>query len=263
MNRSASAMLAVLTFGCLCSHVSYSQDIFFESKYLSQSVAGFHGYSIKGELNGAAKLTLDPNVCTLNLFGDRALCTLIALTVEDVTLSELKIHDPAGRRAFAVSSHGLQGDLKLITTKASTDAWFVLTERNGARTVVDLDPASPTESSLAPRIADSCISLPQTVDGTKAQHKVVAGFVNGTWFLILEGKKLNLGSRIEFRPVHYVQRPEYWQIQVLECSDGIVLPTIAPYESVFEITPFLGTKGIELVFADGNVRINVPPTAKK
>ena len=88
---------------------------------------------------------------------------------------------------------------------------------------------------------------------------MVPGFVTKTWILLLKGKKLNAGTRVEFQPVVYVQRPDYWQINVAECSDGIVIPIITPYDEAFEITPYLGTKGIELVFGDEKIRIPVPP----
>jgi hypothetical protein len=102
------ASLALL-LGIAACQTAQAQQIALESKYLSTAVEGFHGYRIAGKLGGKAKLTMDPNICALNQYGDRTICTKIALTVQDVKLSELKIKDPTGqgRRLFGVSGHDL------------------------------------------------------------------------------------------------------------------------------------------------------------
>lgn len=61
-------------------------------------------------------LVLDPNVCSLNVFGDREACTRIAVWGFDVELQLVRMIDPArmGRRYYEVSGEGLSKDLALI-----------------------------------------------------------------------------------------------------------------------------------------------------
>lgn len=260
VRRIVTASLGIVA-GLLAAQAAQAQKLSLESKYLSSAASGYHGYRIDGKLGGAAKLTLDPNSCGLDQWGDRTICTKIALTIKNVTLHEAKIKDPTGqgRRLFSVSGHGLTVDLKLVTTKSADDGWFVLTSRSGQRRIVDLDPATTKFSTdAASRVCDA---LAETVAGTTAKSKVVAGIGNNSWVLLLRGKKPNLNTTVEFKPVVYVKRPDYWEIHVVECSNGIVLPTISKYDVSFDITSTLGHKGIELVFSDKRVRLNVPPPA--
>lgn len=254
------------TAALLCvTHTAIAQRIDFESKYLGSAVAGFHGFRIEFELDGnvpaQGTLVMDPNACGLNGFGDRTICTRIAPTHEEVAVTELRVHDPTGqrRRVFDVRQHGLKGDLRLVTTTSIDDGWFVYQSANAVRTIVDLDPVRATPLGVAARsmASASCVPLPITVDGTTASHKVVAGFLNETWILLLQGKKPNGATRVDFEPLVYTKRPDYWEIIVSECSDGIVIPVVTSYDEAFEITPYLGHKGIELVFKDKRVRIGV------
>lgn len=52
--------------------------------------------------NGAARVTLDPNRCGLDPFGDTTVCTRIATRTFDATLAVLEDRD--GRRLFALAS---------------------------------------------------------------------------------------------------------------------------------------------------------------
>jgi hypothetical protein len=110
--------------------------------------------------------------------------------------------------------------------------------------------------------AKSCRLLARTIDGTKAEAKVVPGIVNGTYILIVSGKKPYLNMQVRLSPVTYVRQPEYWEIEVVGCLTGIGLPAIGAYSEHLPLDAVRGTKGIEVVWAGGEKeRLPVPPTA--
>lgn len=47
--------------------------------------------------------------------------------------------------------------------------------------------------------------------------------------------------------VTYIRRPEYWEIDVLGCENGIGLPVLTPYTATLRLGGTVGTKGIEVV----------------
>ena len=102
--------------------------------------------------------------------------------------------------------------------------------------------------------------LPRTIDGTRASAEVVGGIVNNTFILIVAGKKPFLNMKVMLSPVTYIRQPDYWEIEVLGCTSGIVLPTIGVYEETLSLDAFRGKKGIEVVWADDRYQIDVPPT---
>src|SRR5687767_11392275 len=61
------------------------------------------------------------------------------------------------------------------------------------------------------------------------QAKVVAGFVTGTYFLIVSGTKPYLNMTVTLSPLIYIRRPQYWGIEVIGSLPGIGLPASAPY----------------------------------
>jgi len=87
---------------------------------------------------------------------------------------------------------------------------------------------------------------------------VVPGFVSQTFFLIVAGSKPWLTMKVELHPLIYIQRPEYWGIEVVACQEGIGLPQSAPYHAALDITHQLGTKGIEVIGASHKKQFNVP-----
>lgn len=93
------------------------------------------------------------------------------------------------------------------------------------------------------------------------EAKVVPGFVSGTWILIVSGTKPCINMEVKLIPRVYVQRPEYWGIEVTGIlPSGICLPTIAPYSVALPLDGILGTKGIEVIGANRQEQIDVPPT---
>src|SRR5690349_11091211 len=58
--------------------------------------------------------------------------------------------------------------------------------------------------------AESCRLLARTIDGTRAEARVVPGFVNDTYILIVRGKKPYQNMRVVLAPRTYVRVPDYW-----------------------------------------------------
>lgn len=105
--------------------------------------------------------------------------------------------------------------------------------------------------------SESCHVLARTVDGTKATAKVVPGIVNGTWILIVDGKKPYLNMTVRLSPLTYVQQPDYWGIEVIGCLPGIALPAIAPYHEVLPLNGVMGKNGVEVIWSDGTEKIDI------
>ncbi len=67
------------------------------SRYMSQRVLGGHVISLeldedsRGHMKGTARI--DPNACSLDLWGDRGVCTRIAIREEDVEATVMRTPD--------------------------------------------------------------------------------------------------------------------------------------------------------------------------
>ena len=98
------------------------------------------------------------------------------------------------------------------------------------------------------------------INFTRAE--VRPGFISGTWILIVSGTKPYLNMTVELSPLIYIQRPEFWGIEVIGKLPGIGLPATAPYTVALPLDGILGTKGIEVIGASKRKKIYVPPVAK-
>lgn len=78
------------------------------------------------------------------------------------------------------------------------------------------------------------------------------------YLLSVSGTKPWLLMTVELTPLIYVQRPEYWGIEVVGCLKGISPAVTAPYQVTLDITGLLGTKGIEVIGSDRSEKIDVP-----
>lgn len=85
------------------------------------------------------------------------------------------------------------------------------------------------------------------------QAETRPGFVNETWFLIVSGTKLATNVKVALVPIMYIDKPDYWEIQVVGWFEGIGNPVATPYTASLEITPFIGYKGVKVVGADKSV----------
>jgi len=104
----------------------------------------------------------------------------------------------------------------------------------------------------------TCGLLPRTIDDTTATAKVVPGIVNDTFFLLVAGKKPVLNMTVTLNPLTYVMQPDFWEVEVVGCTPGIVLPTVGLYAESLSLDLYRGKKGVEVVWADQRERLAVP-----
>jgi hypothetical protein len=250
----------------------WPRNVVLMSEYLSHQIEGYTQITFAGKIEdtgGSGELTLDPNACSLNQFGDKEICTLIAPTVRTVKLQRLRTADPAGlnRRLYSASGTGLSNRNPIVfVVPDALDGHYrlVYSTRNGQRHVVPLERRTYTVAAKADadKATDRspCRALARTVDGETAQAKVVPGFVNGTYILIVQGKVPIANATVKLHPVVYTRKPEYWRIHVLQCVGDVVLPAIGEYTASLPIDNYRGTKGIEVMWANGeSVKLDVPP----
>jgi hypothetical protein len=91
------------------------------------------------------------------------------------------------------------------------------------------------------------------------QAEVITGIVPGQYILVVSGEKPYLNMEVRLVPRIYVQRPDYWEIEVVGCLAGIGLPATAPYHVWLPLDGILGTQGVEVVGASRSERFDVPP----
>jgi hypothetical protein len=87
-----------------------------QTVYLHQGIEGYHRITIQGELDGAGTVSLDPNTCSVDEFGDTAICTEIAPTIVSITLQDTQKADPdgLGRKLYLLVGAGLQNPLFVV-----------------------------------------------------------------------------------------------------------------------------------------------------
>lgn len=113
------------------------------SMYLAESSLG-HGVTFSVPRRPATRwhgsLNVDPNVCQLNEFGDRTICTKMAVRHHDVEVSQRRLPDPLhlGRRIYAVTGPDLPAPMTLVA-----DARFTRFHLKTDRELIPLFPVPP------------------------------------------------------------------------------------------------------------------------
>ncbi|GLW31780.1 hypothetical protein Areg01_47190 [Actinoplanes regularis] len=80
--------------------------------------------------------------------------------------------------------------------------------------------------------------------------------------LVVAGEKLFANTQVSLNPRHYVQKPEYWGIEVVGCTPAIGQPAIVPYVVELDLTGHVGTRGIEVIGANHTERIELAAAAE-
>ncbi len=75
--------------------------------------------------------------------------------------------------------------------------------------------------------------------------------------LVVAGEKPFANMRVSLNPLCYVQKPEYWGIQVVGSTPSIGQPAIVPYVVELDLTGYIGTRGIEVIGASHTERIEL------
>lgn len=115
-----------------------------ETCYLHQALEGAHRIRIVGSLDeqgtGKGKLTLDPNTCMLDLFGDPTGCTLIGFKDIDISLKRVKPAAAAARSVYVINGSPLANQLYLVFSYEPKHASRLVSEgRDGVQRVVTLE----------------------------------------------------------------------------------------------------------------------------
>jgi hypothetical protein len=123
-----SSVVVLLAAGIVLSaeeELGYILD--HKTLYVAPGVDGAHRFEVKGAIKGVSgtgTLVIDKNACTLNQFGDRTVCTLVAYTAEKVEFKLLRLTDPSmqGREIYSVSGPGLpkEHEFRLIIGRKSS-----------------------------------------------------------------------------------------------------------------------------------------------
>jgi hypothetical protein len=99
------------------------------------------------------------------------------------------------------------------------------------------------------------------VDFERAEVRILESFPP-RYLLVVSGTKPCLNMKVELVPLIYIQQPDYWAIEVVgSVPGGICLPALSPY-SVDLLDPPLGIKGIEVIGASSQERIEIPPKGR-
>jgi hypothetical protein len=75
--------------------------------------------------------------------------------------------------------------------------------------------------------------------------------------LVVAGEKPFANMQVSLNPLRYVQKPEYWGIEVVGCIPPIGQPAIVPYVVELNLTGYIGTRGIEVIGANRTERIEL------
>jgi hypothetical protein len=73
------------------------------------------------------------------------------------------------------------------------------------------------------------------------------GIVNETYMLIVNGMKPYITMEVSLVPLIYVQKPDFWGVEVVGIQAGIGLPAAGPYTATLDVTHFMGHEGIEVI----------------
>lgn len=122
--------------------MSGNQRLALVSMYLHQPVLGVHGIALELEASSPDHLTgkarLDPNTCTLDLWGDRGACTLIAFMEPEVEATKMTTEDPQrlGRVHWSLQFDGMPEAKVNLIEQPSSGLRYLTVEEEGAITAI-------------------------------------------------------------------------------------------------------------------------------
>ena len=104
------------------------------SMYLSQRVLGGHWIALSLKPTGhghmSGKVQIDPNSCSLNMWGDRQVCTRIAISAHDVEATLMRTLDPQGhhRVHWTLDVKGLTDAKISLIENPRAKLWYLAVE---------------------------------------------------------------------------------------------------------------------------------------
>jgi hypothetical protein len=87
--------------------------------------------------------------------------------------------------------------------------------------------------------------------------EVNPGIVNDSFFLVVSGTKPSSNVKVKLVPLVYIKQPEYWGIELVGCLSGIGTPSLEKYTVYIPLDGIRGTKGIEVIGANGTRKIDI------
>lgn len=91
-------------------------------------------------------------------------------------------------------------------------------------------------------------------DSHEIQHKA-----SGRW-LVVKGEAPCLNMQVGLEPFYYIEKPDYWQIELVgSVPGGVGLEAVQPFETAILLDNVLGHKGVELIGRDRSERIDIAP----
>ena len=159
-----------------------------QTVYLTEPVGAVHQISIRGEIGGAVRVTLDRNTCTLTQFGDRGVCTEIASKTIPVEMKRVRLPDPTGqgRRLYRLDGKLEPANARfflVIPRRRSQPHRLVVNLNNDRRRVLTLE-AIPEPARVKPELCSKATYSAKRIDG-----KVV---------ISAEGKHRTSGWKVAF-----------------------------------------------------------------
>lgn len=132
------------------------------SMYLHQPVLGAHGIALELEASSPdrleGKVRLDPNVCAVDLWGDRGACTKIAFQEVEVEATKRDTEDPQGLRRvhWTLELEGMP-DARLNLIQYPSEGLYYMTVEDGEAisAVVPFFEASLFAPEAAPEPGDA------------------------------------------------------------------------------------------------------------
>lgn len=234
---AAAALILVASLSAPPVGADGDERLALGSAYLSSPLGRAHRVEIVGTLGGKARVTLDPNACTVGALGDAQACTRMAVQPVEVSLLQAKLADPLGqgRRLYL-----LAGDLGpkgsqwfLVAPPRDGGAYRLVVDLGGGRRrVVTLEPASyePDGGGRVP-VEESELEL---CEATYAAERV-----GDEIRITATGKHPTMGYKAEFERLPIEIYPPQFRL-VHRRPTGMVPQAVTP----FTVTTSFELKGI-------------------
>ncbi len=137
--------------------------------------------------------------------------------------------------------------------RASSSATEITVAPAGPASATVIEPlASPKDArpndGLKPALLD-CRAI--SFNSARIEHR------GSNFILIVRGDAAYVPTEIALVPVMYVMMPEYWQISLVGCRAGTAARPQQPYVVELSVNGTLGHRGIRLIGASNQQRIDI------
>lgn len=208
-----------------------AREIALQTAYLDHPLAGARHVAVTGTVGGpdggAGEITLDPNTCRLDEYGDRMGCTRRAVRRVPARFQLLKPADPARGRPllYRIAAEGLPEELFLVVPVRDGGAYrLIARDRNATSRVVTLEKQTAKETEMAPRPAEPA------GEGRPGKATYHAQQVPGAVIITAEGDYPSAGYESFFRQSAIAVFPPEFSF-VWAPPDGPAAQVITPFRT--------------------------------